>query len=975
MRPFVCAFVLVLVASTAASAASYYSGRPDDPRAVELTRDRFDARGDGIADDTAALQRAIDAVQESTGEGILLVPAGRYRITQTLHVWPGIRIIGYGRTRPVLVLAPHTAGFDNPQTPRYMMFFAGSRPKDPATPPPDANPGTFYSAVSNIDFEVQDGNPGAVAVRSRYAQHSFTSHVEFRIGSGLAGIHEAGNVAEDVRFVGGEYGVWTGMPSPSWQFTIVDGEFEGQRRAAIREQMAGLTLVRPRFSRVPTAVEIEAGRPDNVWIKDGRFEDVSGPALVVSQEHAARTQINASGVVCRGVPEFVRFRESGRSIKGPSAAYRINEFSHGVTMRDVTSTPEVAETFDADPIDRLPEPVPTDLAPMPPVAEWVSVQSLGARGDGTTDDTAAFRRAIETHRVVYVPTGKYIITDTLTLRPDTVLVGLHPSATQLVVPDRTPAFDGIGSPVPLIETPKGGTNLVIGIGLYTNAINPRAVAARWMAGARSTMNDVRMLGGHGTTGLDGKRQNPYNTNRTGDPDPQRRWDSQYPSLWITNGGGGTFFDIWTPSSFAQAGLLVSDTTTSGRVYQLSSEHHVRYEVLLRNVANWELYALQTEEERGESGFASALEIDRSSNITIANMHLYRVISSAQPFPYAIRVAGSRQIRFRNIHCYSNSKVSFDAAVFDQDRGVQMRQREFASLTIDQPGAGRPGDETHVVVAPGAEVEKLADGFHNISGGAVDPSGNFYFVDAKWQRIYRWTVSDRTARVVADAPLEPVNLAFDRAGHLLVVSYAGKGTVYVLDPDGGEAPVSTIAPVAASARPNATAVLPVGDWMLNADPQTNTYPARTQQYVSPDGTTYIAATQGFVEGATSWGVKSADVIRAFGLTPATPGSRTYLTDESQAMTWSALVGADGNLSDWKVFAYQGGEGVATDRAGNVYIAAGEVYVYNPSGVLIDRIHVPERPLQVVFGGPDRRTLFMPARHGLYAVQVRTDAETK
>ena len=93
------------------------------------------------------------------------------------------------------------------------------------------------------------------------------------------------------------------------------------------------------------------------------------------------------------------------------------------------------------------------------------------------------------------------------------------------------------------------------------------------------------------------------------PTPNRRWDSQYPSLWVTDGGGGTFFDIWTPSTFAQAGMLVSDTSTEGRVYEMSSEHHVRYEVQLRSVANWRLYALQTEEERGEGGFALPLEID------------------------------------------------------------------------------------------------------------------------------------------------------------------------------------------------------------------------------------------------------------------------------------------------------------------------------------------------------------------------------
>ena len=54
---------------------------------------------------------------------------------------------------------------------------------------------------------------------------------------------------------------------------------------------------------------------------------------------------------------------------------------------------------------------------------------------------------------------------------------------------------------------------------------------------------------------------------------------------------------------------------------------------------------------------------------------------------------------------------------------------------------------------------------------------------------------------------------------------------------------------------------------------------------------------------------------------------------------------------------------------MYIAAGQIYVYNPAGRLIDTIEVPERPLQLVFGGKDKKTLFVPARSSLYAVRTR------
>ena len=648
------AVALVLVSAAPIRAQSYYTARLEDAKAVYL--ETLGARGDGAADDTAAIQAAIDRVQETVGQGIVFVPEGRYRITKTLNVWPAVRIVGYGVKRPVFVLADHTPGYMDPNAENYMLFFAGSRPgaggrgtqagaqagDRPGARPPDANPGTFYSAMSNIDIEIGQGNAGAVGVRGTYAQHAFLAHMDFRIGPGIAGVHDTGNVMEDVRFFGGQYGIWTRTPSPGWQFMAVDAYFEGQREAAIRERAAGLTLVRAHFRNVPTAVSIDAESHDELWVKDARLEDVTGPAFVISLEENPRTQINMENVVCRRVPAFVRFRESGKIVAGPGETYEMRTFSHGLHYADMGAQPGTRTGADAVPLAAMPAPAPSDLAALPPADTWVNIRSLGAKGDGTSDDTEVFKRAIAGHRAIYIPSGYYVISDTLVLRPDTVLVGLHPLATQIDLLDRTEAFQGVGPPKAMIEAPRGGTNIVIGIGVYTNGINPRAVAVKWMAGAGSMMNDVRLLGGHGTNNLDGTRANPYNNNRTADPDANRRWDSQYPSLWVTDGGGGTFFDVWTPSSFASAGLLVSDTTTEGRVYQMSSEHHVRYEVQIRNAANWRFYALQTEEERGEGGFALPLEIVDSRDLTFANFHLYRVISSFQPFPWAVKVAGSTE---------------------------------------------------------------------------------------------------------------------------------------------------------------------------------------------------------------------------------------------------------------------------------------------------------------------------------------------
>ena len=143
----------------------------------------------------------------------------------------------------------------------------------------------------------------------------------------------------------------------------------------------------------------------------------------------------------------------------------------------------------------------------------------------------------------------------------------------------------------------------------------------------------------------------------------------------------------------------------------------------------------------------------------------------------------------------------------------------------------------------------------------------------------------------------------------------------------------------------------------------------RHYLSPDRSAFIPASEGFVSGATSWGVKSSALLRAFGLATAQSGEPVYVTDESDGTTWVGVAGADGSVSGLRTFAYRGGEGTAVDEAGHVYIAAGQVHVHDASGRFLETIEVPERPLQVVFGGSDGRTLFIPARTSLYAVRTR------
>jgi hypothetical protein len=144
-----------------AQSTSVYLSAPDDQSAVTVK-----GVGDGRADDSAAIQQAIDSVaadRQRGGGGIVFLPSGSYRISRTIFMRSGVRMFGVGPTRPVIILGANTPGFAKGIG--AMLSFTGedqySAGKPPVPPPTsvpasdtvfDATSTTFYSALANVDF-------------------------------------------------------------------------------------------------------------------------------------------------------------------------------------------------------------------------------------------------------------------------------------------------------------------------------------------------------------------------------------------------------------------------------------------------------------------------------------------------------------------------------------------------------------------------------------------------------------------------------------------------------------------------------------------------------------------------------------------------------------------------------------------------------------------------------------------------------
>lgn len=247
-------------------AQSVYTEVPNDPEAQYFNT----TSPDGSEDVSEALQQAINTLKKEKNFGVLFIPEGKYRISRTIYVPKAIRIIGYGKNRPEFILGKNTEGFREEYN--YMFWFTDNLVESGGEPR-DAGAGTFYSAISNIDFRIEPGNPKAIALRTHFAQHSFVSHCNFYIGEGYAGIYDLGNEIEDLNFYGGEYGISSSRTSPGWPMMMIDLYFEGQRSAAILSRNTGMSIVSMQVSDVPVAVELQQGISDRLFMEDCHFKN------------------------------------------------------------------------------------------------------------------------------------------------------------------------------------------------------------------------------------------------------------------------------------------------------------------------------------------------------------------------------------------------------------------------------------------------------------------------------------------------------------------------------------------------------------------------------------------------------------------------------------------------------------------------------------------------------------------------------
>lgn len=255
----------------------------EDARAVNVKAAPYGAKGDGVSDDTAALQRAVDE------NAVVFLPKGVYRVSRTLRLGAKTKVIGVGKAFSVIAVRGDEGFFTDAKRPRPVVETADAA---------DAETVMAFCAIY-VPQEV----PGAYALRWRAGARSFVRDMQFPlmpgVGYGKRGPDRAPRTTPLVVVTGNGGGKWynfeagVGVASPGYRHILIDGTHEA------------LAF----YQCCPEGVRSEA----NMEIVNSRNVDIygfkgEGNTYMVWMKDSARVRIFGYGGNASGRPDDTLFR-------------------------------------------------------------------------------------------------------------------------------------------------------------------------------------------------------------------------------------------------------------------------------------------------------------------------------------------------------------------------------------------------------------------------------------------------------------------------------------------------------------------------------------------------------------------------------------------------------------------------------------------------------------------------------------------
>lgn len=272
-------------------------------------------------------------------------------------------------------------------------------------------------------------------------------------------------------------------------------------------------------------------------------------------------------------------------------------------------------------------------------------------------------------------------------------------------------------------------------------------------------------------------------------------------------------------------------------------------------------------------------------------------------------------------------------------------------------------KSNSIIAKGAELTLVADSYDFTEGPAVDKEGDVYFTDQPNDRIVKWNSKNNTVTDYMKPAGRSNGLYIDHDGNLLAAADE-KNELWRIDKNKEVTVLLKDFKDKKFNGPNDLWVDKSGGiyftdpfykrpWWKHTEPEQS---ARRVYYLEPNNSSPRIVIDDNYEQPN-------------GIIGSADGKKLYVSDNGAKKTYAYDIQKDGSLSDKKLFADMGSDGMTVDNLGNVYLTGDGVTVFNSKGEKIEHIAVPENwTANVTFAGPNQNILFITAMDSVYTLEM-------
>jgi gluconolactonase len=293
-----------------------------------------------------------------------------------------------------------------------------------------------------------------------------------------------------------------------------------------------------------------------------------------------------------------------------------------------------------------------------------------------------------------------------------------------------------------------------------------------------------------------------------------------------------------------------------------------------------------------------------------------------------------------------------------------------------PGIDAKSDAIFELVEDGSSVEKLAGGFTFTEGPIWHPTEHYLLFSDMPADIRRKYSPDGTVEEVRNPSNKCNGMTYDADLNLIVCEHVTSSVVRE-HPDGTRETVASHFEGKELNSPNDVLVADDGA-IYFSDPWYGRMPVFGEERERELGW------QGVFRVPPGGGEPQLVVGRdefemPNGLCFSPDRALLYINDTPGAYIRVFDVGPDGSLSNGRMF-FEGigtGEiekgipdGMKCDERGNIWVTGpGGIWVISPEGEHLGTVQIPENVGNLTWGGPDWRTLFVPASTSVYTVTTK------